>query len=239
MEWYDYGARFYDAQVGRFHSVDPIIEKFPHLTPFNYASNNPVSNIDLWGLQGMNFNLMANFSIASIRVKNWIGGLVSYTQKTYKNNEYKSMNNNWAKVEGLESQKKFIDLIELSQPLIDETDIRIGASLDIKVDKDTDASIGIGAEFGTDGARVFAEGASITGEISIDENLNSDFSIKAFDQNIIGDGSKDDGKNAIKTPGKIYFKIITDTEAISKKYTNSKEIRSILKSYKDFNFENK
>ncbi len=53
--WYDYGARFYDAQLGRFPSVDPIIEKFPYLTPFNYASNNPITKVDLWGLQGVDF----------------------------------------------------------------------------------------------------------------------------------------------------------------------------------------
>ena len=52
LNWNDYGARWYDASIGRFPSVDPIIEKFPYLTPYNYASNSPVSKIDLWGLQG-------------------------------------------------------------------------------------------------------------------------------------------------------------------------------------------
>jgi len=52
VQWYDYGARFYDPQLGRFPCVDPIAEDFPYLSPFNYASNNPVSKVDLWGLQG-------------------------------------------------------------------------------------------------------------------------------------------------------------------------------------------
>ena len=51
LDWYDYGFRWYDAQLGRFHSVDPIIENFPYVTPYNYAENKPINSIDLWGLQ--------------------------------------------------------------------------------------------------------------------------------------------------------------------------------------------
>jgi hypothetical protein len=56
LDWYYFGARYYDPTLGRFPNVDPIIEKFPYLTPYNYASNNPVTNIDLWGLQGTSAN---------------------------------------------------------------------------------------------------------------------------------------------------------------------------------------
>jgi RHS repeat-associated protein len=55
LGWMDYGARWYDATLGRFPSVDPIISEFPYLTPYNYASNSPITNIDLWGLQGQFF----------------------------------------------------------------------------------------------------------------------------------------------------------------------------------------
>ena len=37
--------------MGRFTGVDPIAEEFPHLSVYNYASNEPVNNIDLHGLQ--------------------------------------------------------------------------------------------------------------------------------------------------------------------------------------------
>ena len=50
---YAYGARWYDPAVGRFTGVDPIAEEFPHLSVYNYASNDPVRNIDLHGLQGV------------------------------------------------------------------------------------------------------------------------------------------------------------------------------------------
>jgi RHS repeat-associated protein len=49
--WYAYGARYYDPAIGRFSGVDPIAERFPFVTVFNYAENEPISYIDLHGLQ--------------------------------------------------------------------------------------------------------------------------------------------------------------------------------------------
>lgn len=50
---YYYGARFYAAWIGRFISSDPIGDDFPGLSNSQYASNNPILNIDLDGLEGM------------------------------------------------------------------------------------------------------------------------------------------------------------------------------------------
>lgn len=52
---YDYGFRIYDTRVSRFLSVDPLTNKYPQLTPYQFSSNSPVANIDLDGLESSNY----------------------------------------------------------------------------------------------------------------------------------------------------------------------------------------
>ncbi|NML21937.1 hypothetical protein HHL16_13695 [Pseudoflavitalea sp. G-6-1-2] len=49
LDWLDYGARMYDAQIGRWFVQDRFSPKFEYETPYNYAGNNPVQNIDVLG----------------------------------------------------------------------------------------------------------------------------------------------------------------------------------------------
>jgi RHS repeat-associated protein len=46
LEWNDYGARMYDATVGRFSMVDPLSVLNVFYTPYHYASCNPINRID-------------------------------------------------------------------------------------------------------------------------------------------------------------------------------------------------
>ena len=49
LNWYDYGARHYDAALGRFTTNDRFSEKYHSLSPYQYGANNPVNTIDING----------------------------------------------------------------------------------------------------------------------------------------------------------------------------------------------
>jgi len=41
-----FGARYYDSDIGRWTSVDPLADKYPGYSPYNYSLNNPLKYID-------------------------------------------------------------------------------------------------------------------------------------------------------------------------------------------------
>ena len=49
LNWYDYGARHYDAAIGRFTMMDRFAEKYYSMSSYQYGGNNPVGNIDVNG----------------------------------------------------------------------------------------------------------------------------------------------------------------------------------------------
>ena len=42
----NYGARHYDPCIMRFTTMDPMCEKYYHLSPYAYCGNNPVNAVD-------------------------------------------------------------------------------------------------------------------------------------------------------------------------------------------------
>lgn len=65
LDWYDYGFRNYDPQIGRFPQLDPLTDDYPELTPYQYASNEPIANVDMDGLEKATSIVDFTYNVAS------------------------------------------------------------------------------------------------------------------------------------------------------------------------------
>ena len=50
LDWYDYGARWYDPVLARWHTIDPLANEAPGISPYVYCNNNAINKIDPNGM---------------------------------------------------------------------------------------------------------------------------------------------------------------------------------------------
>ena len=46
LDWYDYGARWYDPVLARWHAIDPLANETPCVSPYAYCGCDPINRVD-------------------------------------------------------------------------------------------------------------------------------------------------------------------------------------------------
>ena len=83
-----YGSRYYSSELSIWNSTDPMSDKYPSLTPYNYCANNPVKLIDpngedIWEInqEGKILNQIKTKKYDKFVIKNNDGDVISESKK--------------------------------------------------------------------------------------------------------------------------------------------------------------
>jgi len=136
LNWYDYGARYYDASLGRWHSVDPIAESYYDFSSYHFTANNPMIFIDTDGM-GYYYASDGTF-LGDDRIDDDF--IYNTTSKVIQANTDKDGNINWIGVgetEGTESIGCFEEFVNMNGYEISSTELKqnlVGLSINMKSD---------------------------------------------------------------------------------------------------------
>jgi RHS repeat-associated protein len=77
---YDYfGARYFDARVGRWLAMDPFAEKYPSTSPMAYCANNPMRLVDVNGRFYIGHDrygwYVSRFNVPEVQIHTMIEGI--------------------------------------------------------------------------------------------------------------------------------------------------------------------
>lgn len=121
--FYDYGWRFYDAQIGRFHVIDNYTENYFTLSPYQYAANNPIKYIDINGDSIDIFDSNGAYMMTINDGKKEVTGLYFKNTKTDKDGNVKLTNGISFGYNDAESDRSSLMSGEMKVSVVEQSDI--------------------------------------------------------------------------------------------------------------------
>ncbi|HMO32885.1 MAG TPA: RHS repeat-associated core domain-containing protein [Lacibacter sp.] len=87
LEVYNYGARMYDIQIGRWNSIDKMADAYASFSPYQYVLNIPISNIDVKGQWTVSrHNKMTLKSLSNVGTGGGQANLIAHYSSVYADN---------------------------------------------------------------------------------------------------------------------------------------------------------
>ena len=132
LDWYDYGARHYDAALGRFLTRDPLANKYWQWSPYAYCLDNPVRYVDPDGRKIVIGTFWQRLGAA-------LGMKIDFIEKVSK--QFEQNNAASSEIKSIYQELEKSDLVFKVLPLSESPE---GSDIGIHVISDTDAVLGEG-----------------------------------------------------------------------------------------------
>ena len=138
-DWLDYGARFYDAAIARWHCIDPLAESYYSQSSYHFSGNNPINMIDD---NGMSYDWF----------ENELTGDVYYNSEYRKGDESKIEGEGWKHMGENNMFSKEGDPISSDLALVATNE---NLTSDSKIEVSKDGKFQVEASFKGDKAKTF------------------------------------------------------------------------------------